>query len=230
MEPGGAHHHIPFSARPIPSCVWSTTPHCGTRSSAVRKPPVSGPGHWASGTRPWTTALFCRCTFCRRPGWTAPSYASACPDFLRWITYRLGQCIAQAVDALGRRAVFVASGDLSHKLKDDGPYGFAPEGPEFDRQITEAMAAGDFLRFLIMDPALCEQAAECGMRSFQIMAGALDGQAVELRFFSYEGVTGVGYGVAAFTVTGPDAARRFGKQCEAMERVRLTEKKAAEDP
>ena len=40
--------------------------------------------------------------------------------------YRLGQCIQQAVNALGRRAVFVASGDLSHKLKADGPYGFAP--------------------------------------------------------------------------------------------------------
>ena len=106
--------------------------------------------------------------------------------------YRLGQCIAQAVDALGRRAVFVASGDLSHKLRNDGPYGYTPEGPEFDRQITEAMAAGDFLRFLTMDPALCERAAECGLRSFQIIAGALDGQAVEARLLSYEGVTGVG--------------------------------------
>ena len=74
--------------------------------------------------------------------------------------YRLGQCIAQAVDALDRRAVLVASGDLSHKLRDDGPYGFAPEGPEFDRQITEAMAEGDFLHFLTMDPALCDRAAE----------------------------------------------------------------------
>ncbi len=59
--------------------------------------------------------------------------------------YRLGQCIAQAVEALGRRAAFIASGDLSHKLREDGPYGFAPEGPEFDRPITEAMAAGDLL-------------------------------------------------------------------------------------
>ena len=80
--------------------------------------------------------------------------------------YRLGQCIAQAVEKLDRRAVFIASGDLSHKLKDDGPYGFAPEGPEFDRQITGAMAEGDFLRFLTMDPALCDRAAECGLRSF----------------------------------------------------------------
>ena len=50
--------------------------------------------------------------------------------------YRLGKCIAQTVETLGRRAVFVASGDLSHKLKKDGPYGCAPEGPVFDKQVT----------------------------------------------------------------------------------------------
>ena len=144
--------------------------------------------------------------------------------------YRLGRCIAQAVENLGHRAVFIASGDLSHKLKEDGPYGFAPEGPEFDWQVTEAMAAGDFLRFLTIDPILCERAAECGLRSFQIMAGALDGQAVEAKLLSHEGVTGVGYGVATFAVTGPDENRRFGKQCGELERARLAEKKASEDP
>ena len=143
--------------------------------------------------------------------------------------YRLGQCIAQAVETLGRKAVFVASGDLSHKLKDDGPYGFAPEGPEFDRQITGAMAEGDFLRFLTMDPALCDRAAECGLRSFQIMTGALDGLDVEAKLLSYEGVTGVGYGVATFAVTGPDKNRHFGEQCVGLERARLAEKKALED-
>ena len=37
--------------------------------------------------------------------------------------YALGMMIQQAVEKLGRRAVYVASGDLSHKLKDYGPYG-----------------------------------------------------------------------------------------------------------
>ena len=143
--------------------------------------------------------------------------------------YELGQCIQETAQILGRNAVVIASGDLSHKLKDDGPYGFAPEGPEFDRQITGAMAEGDFLRFLTMDPALCDRAAECGLRSFQIMTGALDGMAVETKLLSYEGVTGVGYGVAAFTVTGPDGDRRFGEQCVELERTRLAEKKASED-
>ena len=144
--------------------------------------------------------------------------------------YQLGQCAAKAVDKLGRRAVFVASGDLSHKLRDDGPYGYAPEGPVFDRRVTAAMASGDFLQFLTMDPALCDRAAECGLRSFQIMAGALDGLGVEPELLSYEGVTGVGYGVAAFAVTGPDDSRRFAVQCEEIERARLAERKANQDP
>ena len=144
--------------------------------------------------------------------------------------YRLGQCIAKAVDKLCRRAVFVASGDLSHKLKDDGPYGYAPEGPVFDRRVTQAMADGDFLQFLTMDPGLCDRAAECGLRSFQIMAGALDGLAVDAKLLSYEGITGVGYGVATFTVIGSNKSRCFAQQCEEIESAQLAERKAAEDP
>ena len=144
--------------------------------------------------------------------------------------YRLGQCIARAVNKLERRTVFVASGDLSHKLKDDGPYGYVPEGPVFDHKVTDAMAAGDFLQFLTMDDGLCDRAAECGLRSFQIMAGALDGLSVDARLLSYEGTFGVGYGVATFTVTGSDENRCFARQYEEMERVRLEERKEAEDP
>ncbi len=168
--------------------------------------------------------------FLREAGVDCPILRIGLSGFSPLDHYRLGQCIAQAVDALGRKAVFIASGDLSHKLKDDGPYGYAPEGPVFDRRVTQAMAEGDFLQFLTMDPALCERAAECGLRSFQIMAGALDGLGVEPELLSYEGSFGVGYGVAAFTVTGRDENRRFAAQCEAAERTRLAEKKASEDP
>ncbi len=50
--------------------------------------------------------------------------------------YRLGQVIQRAVEKTGRRVVYIASGDLSHKLQSYGPYGFAPEGP--DGQAVEA--------------------------------------------------------------------------------------------
>ena len=168
--------------------------------------------------------------FLREAGVDCPILRIGLSGFSPLEHYRLGQCIAGAVDKLGRRAVFVASGDLSHKLKDDGPYGYVPEGPVFDRKVIDAMAAGDFLQFLTMDVGLCDRAAECGLRSFQIMAGALDGLSVDAKLLSYEGTFGVGYGVATFTVTGSDESRRFARQCEETMRARLAERKAAEDP
>ena len=168
--------------------------------------------------------------FLREAGVDCPILRIGLSGFSPLEHYRLGRCIAGAADKLGRRMVFVASGDLSHKLKDDGPYGYVPEGPVFDHKVTDAMAAGDFLQFLTMDESLCDRAAECGLRSFQIMAGALDGLSVDARLLSYEGTFGVGYGVATFTVTGADENRRFARQYEEMERVRMEERKAAEDP
>jgi AmmeMemoRadiSam system protein A len=62
------------------------------------------------------------------------------------------------------------------------------------------------------------------------MAGALDQKAVASELLSYEGPFGVGYGVAAFEVTGPDESRNFGGQFQQAERDRLAAGKAAEDP
>ena len=168
--------------------------------------------------------------FLRKAGVSCPIVRLGLSGFSPLAHYRLGQCVAQAVEAVGRRAVFVASGDLSHKLKTDGPYGFAPEGPVFDDAVTQAMASGDFLRFLTMDPSLCERAAECGLRSFQMMAGALDGLAVAPRLLSHEGTFGVGYAVALFPVTGRDESRRFAAACEQAQRDRLHQRRANEDP
>ena len=144
--------------------------------------------------------------------------------------YRLGKCVQDAVNALGRRAVFLASGDLSHKLKADGPYGYAPEGPQFDDAVTHTMASGDFLEFLTIDPALCERAAECGLRSFQVMAGALDGLAVEPQLLSHEGTFGVGYAIALFPVTGRDDSRCYEKDYLLAKNDHLATRKASEDP
>lgn len=167
--------------------------------------------------------------YLQKAGVSCPIVRMGLSGFSPLAHYRLGQCVAAAVEALGRRAVFVASGDLSHKLKDDGPYGFAPEGPKFDEAVTQTMASGDFLQFLTMNPALCERAAECGLRSFQMMAGALDGQAVQPQLLSHEGPFGVGYAVALFPVTGRDQTRCFAAACEQAQRDRLAARRAGED-
>lgn len=146
------------------------------------------------------------------------------------VHYRLGQSITRTAEELERRIIVIASGDLSHKLRHDGPYGYAPEGPAFDQKITEMMAAGDFLGMLQMEPEFADAAAECGLRAFWVMAGALDRKAVKSSLLSYEGPFGVGYGVAAFEVEGDDNARDFGRQFGAEARARIEQRKTSEDP
>ena len=106
--------------------------------------------------------------------------------------YELGQCMGQAAELLGRRTVVIGSGDLSHRLKEDGPYGFRKEGPEYDARIMEVMEGADFGRLLDFSEDFCEKAGECGHRSFTIMAGALDQRKVRAERLSYEGPFGVG--------------------------------------
>ncbi len=123
--------------------------------------------------------------------------------------YALGMMIQQAVEKLGRRAVYVASGDLSHKLKDYGPYGFAPEGPVYDDRIMDVMGRGAFGELFDFDETFCEKAAECGHRSFVIMAGAFDGISVDVEKLSHQDVTGVGYGICSFHAGEHDESREF---------------------
>ncbi len=143
--------------------------------------------------------------------------------------YKFGQLIARTADQLNRRVVYVASGDLSHKLKHDGPYGYVEEGPAFDEKIMKYISEGDFLSMLTMDNKFCERAAECGLRSFWIMAGALDKKNVECQQLSYEGPFGVGYGVAWIGIKGDDPTRDFGKKLEAVKSKELGDRKAHED-
>ena len=123
--------------------------------------------------------------------------------------YEYGVMIKDAVESLGRRVVYVASGDLSHKLQDYGPYGFAEEGPVYDKRIMEVCSGGRFGELFDFDENFCQKAAECGHKSFVIMAGALDGQAVEATQYSHEDVTGVGYGICSFVPKGVDESRHF---------------------
>ena len=144
--------------------------------------------------------------------------------------YRLGQIVRQAAEETGRRVVWVASGDLSHKLQSYGPYGFAEEGPEYDRRIMDVCSRAAFGELFGFGESFCEKAAECGHRSFVMMAVALDGLAVTAEKLSHEDVTGVGYGICTFHPGEPDAARSFLRIREAEERRRLSEMRAACDP
>ncbi len=115
-----------------------------------------------------------------------------------------GRCIAETARDLDVRTVFIASGDLSHKLTPDGPYGFAPEGPVFDRDVVNLLDAGDLEGLFMLGEKFCESAAECGLGSLRIMAGVLEKGSFSHELLSYEGPFGVGYAVAAFEALGKD--------------------------
>ena len=143
--------------------------------------------------------------------------------------YRFGMMIREAAENTGRRVVLVASGDLSHKLQDYGPYGYTPEGPEYDGRIMDVMGRGAFGELLDFDSAFCDKAAECGHRSFVIMGGAFDGTAVKAEKLVHQDVTGVGYGICTFYPEGPDESRRFLERKMADIEEELRSKRAQSD-
>lgn len=145
--------------------------------------------------------------------------------------YRLGMLIKQTAEKLNRSVVYIASGDLSHKLKEDGPYGFVPDGPVYEERIMDVMGRAAFDELFDFDELFLEKVAECGHRSFVMMAGALDRTAVRTIKLTHEGPFGVGYGVCTYEVL-PDAdgdERNFLEQWEQREQARRDALRGKED-
>nr|MCR5451127.1 AmmeMemoRadiSam system protein A [Lachnospiraceae bacterium] len=143
--------------------------------------------------------------------------------------YRLGMIIKEATDDMDKRVVIVASGDLSHKLRDYGPYGFAEEGPLYDERIMDVCKRAAFGELLLFDENFCDKAAECGHRSFVIMAGAFDGINVKATALSHEDITGVGYGICTFYPEGDDENRHFWDSYLRQKESELSALKDSED-
>ena len=143
--------------------------------------------------------------------------------------YRMGMLCSTVAEELNRRVVYVASGDLSHKLKEDGPYGFNASGPVYDERIMDVMGSGEFDRLLDFDETLCNMAAECGHRSFVMLAGALDRKSVDIERLVHQDVTGVGYGICTYHIEGEDPDRAFLDKWNARENARRQALRDKED-
>ena len=101
-----------------------------------------------------------------------------------------------------KKLAWVASGDMSHRLKEDGPYGLHPSGPRFDKKFIKLLKKKDIGGILNLDPKLVDEAGECGLRSFCQLLGALEEAKVNWQpeILSYEAPFGVGYLVANFKI------------------------------
>jgi len=130
------------------------------------------------------------------PSWDDPPAVAA--TGASWASLQrhveLGRAIARAAE--GNRAAFVCSGDLSHRLTPDAPYGFTPRGAEFDSLVLDLLRSGKLSELASIPEDLAEEAGNCGLRPLCALAGALGDVVGDV--LSYEGPFGVGYPVVVF--------------------------------
>jgi AmmeMemoRadiSam system protein B len=139
--------------------------------------------------------------FLLRNGWTGRIVALGYSFLSDEDHVRFGECIRRAVEAAERPAAFLASGDLSHRLKPGAPAGFDPNAQRFDEQVVSALRANAPEQIPRIDQGLRRLAGECGYRSMLVALGAASAAEPECEVISYEAPFGVGYLVAQLSRT-----------------------------
>lgn len=107
--------------------------------------------------------------------------------------YETGEVLWKILHEDKRRLLILASGDLSHRLKKDGPYGFHPKGPEFDAWVREAFEKNRLDDLKEIPARTIDAAGQCGLVPFVLAAGMIKPLQPSVELFSYEGPFGVGY-------------------------------------
>ena len=126
--------------------------------------------------------------------------------------YKMGQCLKEAAESIGRRVVVVASGNLSRKVEEKTQSGYVHEALMYDREMAHIFATGAFQRLFAIPISLRDSADECGYSVFSILAGSLDRKHVRSELLSYENPSGEGYAVSIFTPGGHSPNREFVKR------------------
>jgi aromatic ring-opening dioxygenase LigB subunit len=124
------------------------------------------------------------CVFLGTSGWPLHQFLA----FGSWLHRQLA----------GRSALFIASGDLSHRLRPGAPAGFSPEGRVFDDLVIDALRHQQWDRIEALDPEFIDAAGECGLRPLAMLLGAARAAGLTSRVLNYEGPFGVGYPVVYF--------------------------------
>jgi AmmeMemoRadiSam system protein A/AmmeMemoRadiSam system protein B len=137
--------------------------------------------------------------FLQQNGWKGAVVALGYSYLSNEDHFHFGECVRRAVDHIGRRVAFVASGDLSHRLRPEAPAGYNPVAHIFDEEVVEALQTKDLQRIIHIDPELRRMAGECGYRSLLVALGATKEIPPACDVLSYEAPFGVGYLVAQIT-------------------------------
>lgn len=137
--------------------------------------------------------------FLHRYGWVGRVVALGYCFLANEDHVHFGSSIGKAIGDVGRPVALIASGDLSHRLKEDAPAGFNPTAYIFDDEIVDALRSNDLDRVVHIDQDLRRIAGECGYRSMLIAIGATHELPPACEVLNYEAPFGVGYMVAQLT-------------------------------
>ena len=137
--------------------------------------------------------------FLQRNGWVGSVVALGYSFLSNSDHLRFGRCIYNASRDVDYRVAFIASGDLSHRLKQDAPAGFNPSAHCFDEEVVAAIESNEPQRISEINPDLRRLAGECGYRSMLVALGATRDLPPSCEVLSYEAPFGVGYLVAQLT-------------------------------
>jgi AmmeMemoRadiSam system protein A/AmmeMemoRadiSam system protein B len=143
--------------------------------------------------------------FLQRHGWHGRVVALGYSFLSNEDHLRFGNCIRAAIDKVGRPVAFIASGDLSHRLKPGAPAGYNPQAHLFDEEVVDAIRSNSTSRIVTIDQDLRRAAGECGYRSMLVAIGVAQRLESRCEVISYEAPFGVGYMVAQLLMSEPPA-------------------------
>jgi AmmeMemoRadiSam system protein A/AmmeMemoRadiSam system protein B len=144
--------------------------------------------------------------FLQRNGWHGRVVALGYSFLSNDEHIRFGNSIRRAIEKVGRNAAFIASGDLSHRLKLDAPAGYNPHAHLFDEEVVDAIYRSSTSRIINIDQESRRLAGECGYRSILVALGVAEGSDAACEVISYEAPFGVGYLVAQLFSVTPKAS------------------------
>ena len=150
--------------------------------------------------------------FLLRNGWSGRLVALGYSFLSNEDHIRFGSSIGKAIHDVGRSVALIASGDLSHRLKQDAPAGYNPTAYIFDFEVVDALRSNNPERIVKINHNLRELAGECGYRSMLIAVGATRALPLACEVLNYEAPFGVGYMVAQLTSVFPISASETDKK------------------
>lgn len=99
---------------------------------------------------------------------------------------RMGEAIASAVYASGKRVGLIASCDWSHAHDENGPYGYHPSAARLDDQVVNLLMDNRIEEIANFDDAFVEEAKPDGIWQTLILAGAIPNNGRQVEVLSYE--------------------------------------------